>query len=236
MVNEGRRLPSGDYPLALQLVDSQNKVVLTREYHHNVGTEPIEFLMVESLPLAVGPGLYELQLDLHSGSASLLAKRPIHVFERKPANLRLASRVWIWEKHDGLHRWLLQRGVVVHAGDVGQVLPGDLLIVDELRNPEAIMPKIQNVVQSGARAVVLRPAGVFGGNKPPSLSFSPLMEPVISDWKPELREISWWGSPGAWGYSRTALALQHSFLEGLPQAVALEAQPAYQRVAPNSLG
>ena len=44
--------------------------------------------------------------------------------------------------------------------------------------------------------------------------------------------IDWWGSPGAWGYSRAALALEHTYLEGLPQSVALEAQPAYQRVAP----
>jgi hypothetical protein len=66
----------------------------------------------------------------------------------------------------------------------------------------------------------------------PSLSYSPLLEPISGEWKPELRLIEWWGSPGAWGYSRAALALKHPFLEGLPQAVALEAQPAYQRVAP----
>jgi hypothetical protein len=58
------------------------------------------------------------------------------------------------------------------------------------------------------------------------------MEPIHGDWKPELRKISWWGQPGAWGYGRAALALEHPFLEGLPQGVPLEAQPAYQRIAP----
>ena len=38
--------------------------------------------------------------------------------------------------------------------------------------------------------------------------------------------------PGGWGYSRTALALNHPFLRGLPQAVPFETQTAYQRVAP----
>ena len=57
-------------------------------------------------------------------------------------------------------------------------------------------------------------------------------KPVVGDWKPELRRISWWGEPGAWGYARTVLALNHEFLAGLPQAVPFEAQPAYQRIAP----
>jgi hypothetical protein len=115
------------------------------------------------------------------------------------------------------------------------------LIVDEISNPAEILPRINAAVSQGARAVILRPYLVFGGDKPvgapdsagaAGLSYSPLMPPLIGGWKPELREIYWWGSPGAWGYSRTALALRHPFLEGLPQAVALEAQPAYQRVAP----
>ncbi|HWH57109.1 MAG TPA: hypothetical protein VN682_05720 [Terriglobales bacterium] len=59
-----------------------------------------------------------------------------------------------------------------------------------------------------------------------------MLEPVSRKWKPELREIAWWGNPGAWGYGRTALALRHRFLEGLPEGVALEAQPEYQNVVP----
>lgn len=248
LVNEGQRLPSGDYLLELKLVDGLNQTVLSRQYHHSVGNELIEFLMVESLPLPVSPGLYELHLELSADETSLLAKRPIHVFEKKPRSLGLDSTVWIWEKGDRLQKWLQQRGVSARAGDISptivpdygpsaaphlaQVQPGDLLIVDEMLNPEEIMPRIHAAVQQGARAVVLRPVAVFGGDQPVGLSCSPLMKTVIGGWKPELREISWWGTPGAWGYSRTALALQHPFLEGLPQAVALEAQPAYQRVAP----
>jgi hypothetical protein len=232
LANENRRLASGVYPLVLKLVDSQNRVVLTKEYHHQTGTDPIEFLLFESLPLAVEPGLYALQFELLAGPSYLSAKRPVQVFERKPASLNIGSKVWVWEKGDQLQRWLRQRQVATHAGDLAQVLPRDLLIVDELTDAEKIVSGIQRAVRQGARAIVLRPEAVLGRNKPPSLSFSPLLEPVIGEWKPELREITWWGSPGAWGYSRTALALKHPFLEGLPQAVALEAQPAYQRVAP----
>jgi hypothetical protein len=63
-------------------------------------------------------------------------------------------------------------------------------------------------------------------------TFSDLLEPVSGKWKPELRKIDWWGSPSAWGYTRTALALQHEYLAGLPQGKALESQPVYQRIAP----
>jgi hypothetical protein len=58
------------------------------------------------------------------------------------------------------------------------------------------------------------------------------MPALGEDWKPELRKIDWWGAPSAWGYTRTALALEHPFLQGLPQAKPLEAQPEYQRIAP----
>jgi hypothetical protein len=63
-------------------------------------------------------------------------------------------------------------------------------------------------------------------------SYSGLLEPVSGKWKPELRKIDWWGAPGAWGYCRTALALQHNYLADLPQGKAFEAQLAYQRVVP----
>ncbi|HEX4022147.1 MAG TPA: hypothetical protein VHX63_13455 [Acidobacteriaceae bacterium] len=264
LVNEGQRLPAGEYPLELRLVDSRNQTILSRQYHHSVGKELIEFLMVESLPLPVRPGLYELHLELSGSQTSLLAKRPVHVFAKQPKSLDIRPTVWVWEKGDRLQKWLQQRGVSARVGDISptiepddgpsvaphlaQVQPGDLLIVDEMPNPEEIMPRIHAAVQQGAHAIVLRPVAVFGGDKPVALlnnplefSYSPLMGPVIGNsptipdypgWKPVLKAISWWGSPGAWGYSRTALALQHPFLEGLPQAVALEAQPAYQRVAP----
>jgi hypothetical protein len=257
LVNEGKRLPAGDYPLTLALVNSEHQTVLTRPYQCNVGSNPIEFLLLESLRLKVDPGLYELQLRIEGGGRNLIGRRPVHVFARTPATLEVHSSVWVWEKGDRLRKWLHQRGTLSRPGDItpatvpdygpkpaphlAQVQPGDILIVDEPSNPAEIMPRIHAAVQQGARAVVLRPLHVYGGDQPvgssgsedsTGLCYSPLMKPLIGGWKPELREISWWGSPGAWGYSRTALALNHRFLEGLPQAVALEAQPAYQRAAP----
>jgi hypothetical protein len=82
----------------------------------------------------------------------------------------------------------------------------------------------------------LRPETILWSERPADgdaiPSYSDLLEPISGGWKPELRKIDWWGSPGAWGYARTALALKDDYLKGLPQGKSLEAQPAYQRVAP----
>jgi hypothetical protein len=109
------------------------------------------------------------------------------------------------------------------------------MIVAEVSDNTDTAKGIQDAVQQGAHAIILKPEAVFAGKvetKTFAQSYNNLLGPVVGGWKPELRKISWWGSPGAWGYSRTALALQHPFLEGLPQAVALEAQPEYKRIAP----
>ena len=74
------------------------------------------------------------------------------------------------------------------------------------------------------------PGGALDSSAP--TSYSERMPALAEDWKPELRKIDWWGAPSAWGYTRTALALQHPFLAGLPQSKPLEAQPEYQRLAP----
>jgi hypothetical protein len=95
-------------------------------------------------------------------------------------------------------------------------------------------------VSAGARAIVLQPEVLFHQEPAPGgavdfatpTSYSERMPPLAEDWKPELRKIDWWGAPSAWGYTRTALALQHPFLAGLPQAKPLEAQPEFQRLAP----
>jgi hypothetical protein len=198
--------------------------------------QPIEFLRLESVPLAVDPGPYQLQLELEGKDNNLKAARPLRVFERKPQSLNLSSPIWVWEKGDQLRSWLLKRGVAARPGVVTSVLPGDLMIVAEFTGDPETAKGIQEAVQQGAHAIILKPEAVFAGKADKSNTFSQsysgLLEPIMGGWKPELREISWWGSPGSWGYSRTALALQHPFLEGLPQAVALEAQPEYKRIAP----
>jgi hypothetical protein len=102
--------------------------------------------------------------------------------------------------------------------------------------PKDTVTRIQAAVQNGARAVVLAPDIVLGGRQEDPETkepyYSSWLQPLSGGWKPGLRPISWWGQPGACGYSRTALALNHRFLAGLPQAVPLEAQPVYQRIAP----
>ena len=242
LVNEGHRLPPGGYSLLLKIIDAKDSVVFTKQYDHQVEGQPIEFLLFESVPLAVNPGYYQLQLELEGKNNNLKAARPLRVFERKPHSLNLSSPVWIWEKGDQLRSWLEMRGVAVRPGVVTSIMPGDLMIVAEVSANTDAAKGIQQAVQQGAHAIILKPEAVLPAKeegKTQSPSDSDVLYPIIplgatgqGEWKPELREISWWGNPGAWGYSRTALALQHPFLEGLPQAVALEAQPEYQRIAP----
>jgi hypothetical protein len=105
-----------------------------------------------------------------------------------------------------------------------------------LKADRAQLPAIQVAIRGGGRALILRPEEILSGDMPsvpaPDANYSALLEPVSGKWKPELRKIDWWGAPGAWGYGRTALALEHAYLTGLPQGKAFEAQPAYQRIAP----
>jgi hypothetical protein len=236
LVNEGQALKPASYPLTATLIDERNHKAFRKEYEHEVTGELIEFLVVDSVPLNVQPGRYTLQLELGKGRERLTASRPVRVFERKPVQLRASSTVWVWEKGDLLANWLRQRGVSSRAGDVEQIRPGDVLLVSGIPLPEDTVAQIQAAVRNGAHAIILQPEVFFAGPKaaqPTSeQSYSKLLQPLSGGWKPELRRISWWGSPGAWGYSRTALALNHPFLDGLPQAVPLEAQPVYQRVAP----
>jgi len=120
---------------------------------------------------------------------------------------------------------------------LGRLSPDDLMIVLKLPAGSGTIQTIQAAVRAGARAVFLQPEDVFNGSRAPPGSiagqvYSSLMEPVVGDWKPELRSVTWWGKPGSFGYGRTALALEHPFLEGLPRGVAFDAQPLYQRVVP----
>ena len=235
LVNEGRRLAPGEYRLLLKVVDSQNRIVHQKDYSPKIVGDPIEFLMTESVPLAVGPGQYRVEIELQVGGKNLTGGQPVHVFERESQNLGITPRVWVLENDDRLQKWLQQRGVSARRGDLGQVIQGDLILVLDVPDRCDMVKRLQSAVRQGAHAVILRPESMFAprtGENIPSPSFSPLLEPISGEWKPDLRLIDWWGSPGSWGYSRAALALEHPFLEGLPQAVALEAQPAYQRVAP----
>jgi hypothetical protein len=235
LVNEGRKIAPGDYRLFLKVVDGQNRVVHQKDYQHKIVGDPIEFLMTESVPLAVSPGLYRLELELQAGGNNLTGGQPVHVFERQSQNLGITRTVWVWENDDQLQKWLQKKGVSARKGDFGQVRRGDLLLVLDVPDRGDTAKRLQAAVRQGAHAIILRPESVFtpqSEEEVPSLSYSSLLEPISGEWKPDLRLIDWWGSPGAWGYSRAVLALQHPFLEGLPQAVALEAQPAYHRVAP----
>jgi hypothetical protein len=235
LVNEGRKIAPGDYHLVLKIVDDRNRVVQQKDYQQKIAGDPIEFLMIQSVPLAVSPGLYRLELELQAGGKSVTGGQPVHVFARESQNLGITRRVWVWENDDRLQKWAQKRGVAARKGDFGQIRRGDLALVLDLPDRDDTVKRLQAAVRQGANAIVLRPESVFtpqSEGEIPSLSYSPLLEPISGEWKPELRLIEWWGSPGAWGYSRAALALKHPFLDGLPQAVALEAQPAYQRVAP----
>jgi hypothetical protein len=209
-------------------------VVHLKDYQQKIEGDPIEFLMTESVPLAVSPGLYRLELELQAGGNNLKGGQPVHVFERQSQNLGITRTVWIWENDDQLQKWLQMKGVSARQGDFGQVRRGDLLLVLALPDRNDTVKRLQAEVRKGAHAIILRPESVFSlqpSEDLPERSYSSLLEPISGDWKPDLR-LGWWGSPGGWGYSRAALALQHPFLDGLPQAVALEAQPAYHRVAP----
>jgi hypothetical protein len=235
LVNEGRKIAPGDYRLLLKVVDGQDRVVHQKDYHQKIVGDPIEFLMAESAPLAVSAGLYRLELELLAGGNNLKGGQPVQVFERESQSLGMTRTVWVWDDREQLQKWLQKRGASARKGDFGQIRRGDLALVLGVPDRGDTVKRLQAAVRQGVRAVILRPESVFTArseDEVPSLSYSSLLEPISGEWKPELRLIDWWGSPGAWGYSRAALALQHSFLEGLPQAVALEAQPAYQRVAP----
>lgn len=237
LVNEGQRLPAGSYTLDLKLIDARNQVVLKKEYPRKIQGDMIEFLLTESLVASVQPGAYELQLSIETQDYKLKAARPVQVFSREPRRLTLGSAPWVWETGDGLKKWLQKRGVAVREGDAGQVRAGDIMLINEFEGGPEEVARMQAAVRRGARAIVLRPEQLFSGKSAPAGAdtvpgFSSLLEPVRAGWKPELREIGWWGEPGAWGYGRTALALQHPFLEGLPQGIALEARPPYQRIAP----
>ncbi len=235
LVNEGHRLPPGKYLLSLRLVDLQNRVVMQKEYDHQVTGDPIEFLLVDSVHLKAGAGSYSLVLELQANNEKLEGRRPLQVFEQSPQKLSPRSTVWTWEKGNQLQKWLQERGVTARKGEASKVQAGDLMLVLEVEENGETIEAVQAAIQEGGRAIILQPEKVLAAaSKVPGSyrSYSGLLKPVSGRWKPELRAISWWGTPGAWGYSRTALALQHPFLEGLPQAVALEAQPAYQQIAP----
>lgn len=254
LVNEGGRLATGNYSLIAKVVDSQSHAVLETESPCTVSGDVIEFLAVETLVLDVGPGWYRLQLEIRSDGAdatgdavTLTAQQPVHVSERREPAMALESPVWVWETGDSLKRWLAARGVDARDGGAWDAGPqqrtvvdandGDLLIVVDSNCGPDETKSIQTAVRGGARAIFLTPQDVFD-SEPESDSrhreriYSGLLEPVAGEWKPELRRIDWWGSPGAWGYGRAPLAMVHPFLDGLPQGVAFESQPEYQRVAP----
>lgn len=236
LVNEGQRLKPGNYRVTVNLLDENDHPVLSKDYNHQVVGDLVEFLMVDSIKLQVAPGSYTLQVNLDDGREGLTGSRPIRVFERKPIRLNTSSTVWVWDDKSGLEGWLRQRGITSKAGDVEKVQPGDLILVADVHPAETIIQGIQEAVRKGATAAILQPALFFSNLEPDrssgESSFSKTLQPVAGAWKPDLRRISWWGGPGAWGYARTVLALNHDFLAGLPQAVPFEAQPTYQRVAP----
>jgi hypothetical protein len=236
LVNEGQALKPGSYPLTVRLLDGDHHPALVEEYRQEIVGDLIELLRIESIPLRVHPGRYTLELELGAGSGKLAASRPVLISERKPLPLHTTSTVWVWEKGDRLANWLRERGVSSRPGVAEQVHAGDIILVSGVELPQDTVTQIQAAVQNGARAVILAPDTVLGGRKEDpqtkEIYYSSWLQPLAAGWKPELRTISWWGRPGSWGYARTALALNHPFLDGLPQAVALEAQPVYQRIAP----
>lgn len=186
--------------------------------------------------MKVAPGLYRLELELAGGGQKLAAARPVQVFERRREAAAASSLTSVWDKSGAIRRWLADRRYSVRDGDAAQVRAGDLLVVGELP-PGTDIKQIQAAVRRGGRAVILRPEAVFdagetGGTPSRERQYSGLLEQIAGSWKPELRQISWWGAPGAWGYSRVALTLRHRFLDGLPQAGHWKRSPAYQRIAP----
>lgn len=234
LVNERQRLAPGTYPVTLRLLDEHKQVIHQKDFTHATGNEPIEHLLTDSIVAKAAPGQYQLTLNLDGISHQLHAERAVVMFERKPRALRSEKKVWIWDKDEVLRHWLAARSLTALNGDAASVKAGDLMLL--IHADRMQLPAIQSAIRAGGRAIVLRPEEVLHGETPVAPgaepTFSDLLEPVSGKWKPELRKIDWWGSPSAWGYTRTALALQHDYLAGLPQGKALESQPVYQRIAP----
>ena len=238
LVNERQRLAQGTYQLKLSLIGDNGRVVSEKQYTHQTGSDPVEHLVTDSIPANVPAGRYRLSLELAGGSQELRAERPVAIFERKPKPIQTKATVWVWERGDALQSWLAARSIQARKGEGAEIRAGDLILVADA-DPDAAKT-ILTTVSSGARAIVLQPEVLFHQEQAPGgavdvsvpTSYSERMPALAEDWKPELRKIDWWGAPSAWGYTRTALALQHPFLAGLPQAKPLEAQPEYQRVAP----
>ena len=243
LVNERQRLSPGNYSLVVGIVDQQNQVVFQKKSEQKISGQVIEFLTVESIRVDVDAGAYELQVELiaegqsaASNQAELCATRPIRVFDRRPRKIDTGTTVWVWEQGETLGKWLEQREIQARPGNLRAAAAGDILLVDRVDGADEVA-RIQNGIRMGMKGIFLRPDHVFDANpdskpKPKQYVYSDLLMPLDGDWKPELRRIHWWGKPGYWGYGRAALALEHMFLNGLPQGVALEAQPEYQRVAP----
>ncbi len=238
LVNERQRLACGKYALRLSVLNEQGHAVYQKNYSHKTTTDPIELLVTDSIALNVPAGRYRLALDLEGTERALHAERPVVVFERRPRSLPSRRAIVVTEEGAPLFTWLSKRSVYARHFEAGKVQSGDLIlsVQPNPRHQSAVL----EAVRAGAVALVLQPAAAFHDSQSPiatqdlsaPISFSELLEPLEGGWKPELRRIDWWGAPSAWGYTRTALALQHKYLEGLPQAVALEAQPEYQKVAP----
>ena len=237
LVNERQRLATGTYKVKLSLTNEQGKALHSKEYTYVAGTSPIEHLITDAIPSQAPAGRYRLGVELTGGTQPLRSERPVVIFDRKPKNLGIQKNVWVWDKGNELQAWLSARSIQPRAGDATSLRGGDLIVVTEA---DADARKaILTAVRGGATAVILQPELFLHqetSGPPPDLmaivKYSELLEPLAGDWKPELRKIDWWGSPSAWGYTRTALALKHGYLTGLPQGKALEAQPEYQRVAP----
>jgi hypothetical protein len=234
LVNERQRLAAGNYPVKLRLLDGQKRVVFEKEYPNVTGSDPIEHLITDSFVPKVGSGEFKLVVTLDGGGHQLQAERDIVLFERKPRALASDHKVFVWDQGEILQQWLAARSLLATSGDGSTVRPGDVMLI--MKADRTQLPAIQAAIRAGARAVILRPEEMLCGEMPstplPAASYSELLEPVSGKWKPELRKIDWWGTPGAWGYGRTALALQHTYLTGLPQGKAFEPQPVYQRIAP----
>lgn len=236
LVNERQRLAKGTYSVTLSLVNMDGHAVHHKSYTHDTGADPIQHLITDTIPVHAVAGRYRLVVELAGDGEPLRAERPIVIFDRKPKDLRMQNRVWVWDKGDALHAWLSARSIQARNGAGADMRRGDVALVAEADSRE--IKSILNAVRAGATAVILEPERALHqetrGNSDltAAVSYSELLEPLAGNWKPELRKIDWWGAPSAWGYTRTPLALKHDFLAGLPQAKALEAQPEYQRVAP----
>lgn len=234
LVNERQRLSAGTYALKLSLLNEQNEPVVQKEYSHRIGIDPIALLVTDALAVPQGAGRYRLVLDMNGDGQQLHAERPVVVFARKPKMLSAAGTLWVWDERAVLQPWLSARSLHARKGDADSVRAGDLMLVSDADASERA--SIQRAIRNGGRAVILRPELLFheepAAGSAATNSSSEHLEPLDGNWKPELRQIGWWGAPSAWGYTRTALALQHPYLDRLPQAKALEAQAEYQRVAP----